>query len=69
MKEDSTTANSFFFAFCAIGFIFARTVVMVGAARRKLVFQLLTLGTARTRLDRAIAETGIVLCAEETRQV
>ncbi|HEY1210473.1 MAG TPA: hypothetical protein VGE85_13980 [Terracidiphilus sp.] len=69
MTEDRTTANSFFFAFCATGFIFARTVVVTGAARRMPAFQLLTLGTARTRLDSAIAEIGIVLCAEETRQV
>jgi len=44
-------------------------VVAAGAARRMTAFQLLTLGTARNRLDRAIAKTGIVLCAEETRQV
>jgi len=44
-------------------------VVVAGAARRMPAFQLLTLGTARNRLDSAIAEIGIVLCAEETRQV
>jgi len=48
---------------------FARTVVAAGAARRMPAFQLLTLRTARNRLDSAIAEICIVLCAEETRQV